>query len=258
METIKQRLENGKPTNIFVMTGMPHPAWVEIAAMHGGFHGVWLDQEHAAITQEKLELMALACKAAGLDCFARIAPTDYAAVMRPMEAGVGGIMLAQIQSRQHAEDVLRWAKFPPDGCRGLNTNNREGHYATVNPAEFLPRANRDRWVAVQIETQGALNDLDEIAQMKGVDHLFVGPADLSAALGVPGDFLHPKCQEALKRVAGATRNASKSWGILCRGREHAQFCRDLGCSLFALATEFGVIHAGFRAIRQSYGDFFDG
>jgi len=257
VETIKQRLAAGKHVNIFVVTAMPNPALVEIAALQGGFHGVWIDQEHAASTQERIELMALACRAAGLDSFVRLAPTDYAAVMRPFEAGVGGIMAAQIQSAAHAREVVAWARFPPEGRRGVNTNNREGRYALADIATLLRDANRDRWTALQIEVLPALRDVDEIAAIEGVDHLFVGPADLSTALGVPGEFLHPKVIEGMQKVADAAKKHGKTWGILCRGAEHAEKARAMGCSLFALATEFAVVHAGFRAVKETYRGFFE-
>jgi 4-hydroxy-2-oxoheptanedioate aldolase len=257
VERIKQRLAAGKSVNVFVLTAMPAPALVEIAAMHGGFHGVWIDQEHAAATQERIEALALACRAAGLDSFVRLAPTDYTAVMRPLEAGVGGIMAAQIQSAVHAKEVVAWAKFPPEGRRGVNMNNREGRYGNCDLASVLRDANRDRWIAVQIETLSALKEVDDIAAIDGVDHLFVGPADLSTALGVPGEFLHAKVIDGMQAVADAARRHGKTWGILCRGPEHAEKARSMGCSLFALATEFGVVHAGFKAVKENYKGFFE-
>jgi 4-hydroxy-2-oxoheptanedioate aldolase len=257
VHSIKDRLTAGQSVNIFVLTAMPAPALVEIAAMHGGFHGVWIDQEHAAATQERIETLTLACRAVGLDSFVRLAPTDYAAVMRPFEAGVGGVMAAQIQSAAHAKQVVEWAKFPPEGRRGVNMNNREGNYGLCDLASVLRDANRDRWIAVQIETLSALSEVKEIAKLDGVDHLFVGPADLSTALGVPGEFLHPKVKEAMGEVSAAVKSAGKTWGILCRGPEHAETARSMGCSLFALATEFGVVHAGFKAVKESYKGFFE-
>ena len=257
METIKQRLATGQRANIFVLTAMPAPPLVEIAAMYGGFHGVWIDQEHAASTQERIEVLALACRAAGLDSFVRLAPTDYAAVMRPLEAGVGGIMAAQIQTAAHAKEVVAWAKFPPEGRRGVNMNNREGRYGNCDLAATLRDANRDRWIAVQIEVLSALKEVREIAALDGVDHLFVGPADLSTALGVPGEFLHPKVIDAMQAVADAAKANGKTWGILCRGADHAETARKMGCSLFALATDFGVVNAGFKAVTETYKGFFE-
>jgi 4-hydroxy-2-oxoheptanedioate aldolase len=202
-------------------------------------------------------MLVLACRAVGLDSFVRLAPTDYAAVMRPFEAGVGGVMAAQIQSAAHARDVVSWAKFAPEGKRGVNMNNREGSYGRCDMAAVLRDANRDRWIAAQIETLSALAEVDQIAALEGVDHLFVGPADLSTSLGVPGEFLHPKVIDAMQAIASAASRNGKSWGILCRGPEHAATARKMGCSLFALATEFSVVHAGFQAIKESYRGFFE-
>jgi 2-dehydro-3-deoxyglucarate aldolase/4-hydroxy-2-oxoheptanedioate aldolase len=229
---------------------------IEIAGMHGGYHGVWIDQEHAALTLQQIEVLALACRSAGLDSYVRLAPTDYATVMRPMEAGVGGIMAAQIRSVEEVRRVVAWAKYPPQGIRGLNISNFEGNWATADAGEFVVRANRDRWVAIQIETLEALNQVEEIAKVEGVDHLFVGPLDLSISLGVPAQYLHAKCVGALERVSAAARAAGKTWGIVPRGPEHAAKCRELGCLLFAFALDLGLVHLGFRATRATYQDFF--
>lgn len=256
-ETIKQRLVDGKLVRIFCVGPLASPKWIEIAAIHGGYHGVWIDEEHAALTQQQIEVLALACRATGLDAYVRVAPTNYAAVMRPMEAGVNGIMAAQVRSVEEVRRIVSWAKYAPVGCRGLNTANWEGRWATADTGPLTASANRDRWVAIQIETVEALEQVGVIAMVDGVDHLFVGPADLSLSLGVPGQYMHSKCVAALERVSAAVRKAGKTWGILVRGAEHAHLCETLGCRLFAFANELTFVHAGFEAVRQMYADYFN-
>jgi 4-hydroxy-2-oxoheptanedioate aldolase len=236
--------------------GLANPKFIEICALHGGFHGVWIDQEHAGLTQSQIESLTLACRAAGMDSFVRLAPTDYATVMRPMEAGAGGVMAAQVHDAEQVRQVVDWAKYPPIGHRGLNISNYEGGWATRDPAEFIAESNRDRWLAIQIETAGALEEVEQIAAIEQVDHLFIGPADLSVSLGVPGQYLHPKCVEAIARVAEAAKASGKTWGILPRGPEHAAKCAELGCLLFAFATDLGVVNLGFQAAAKVYADFF--
>lgn len=257
METIKSRLEAGQQVNIFSVGAIPSPKWVELVALVGGYHGIWIDEEHAAVGLEQIEILTMACRSVGLDSYVRLAPVNYAAVMRPMEAGAGGIMAAQIRGAEEARQIVRWAKFPPLGERGLNASNHEGRYATRSLAEHVAACNRDRWLAMQIETLEALHEVDEIAATEGVDHLFVGPADLSLALGVPGEFLHPRCREALGQVARAVEQHGKSWGILVRGREHAVVCRDLGCRLFAYGNDLSVILGGLRGLADAYPGFLD-
>lgn len=254
-ESIKKRLAAGQPVHIFNIGSIPSPKIIEIAAASGGYHGVWIDQEHAALSLQQVEILALACRSVGLDSYVRLAATDYGAVMRPMEAGAGGIMAAQVRTPEEVQQIVKWAKFPPLGYRGLNLSNYEGGYTSRTPAEFVVAANRENWLSVQIETLEALESVEKIAAVEGIDHLFVGPADLSLSLGVPGDYMHPKCTAALERVAAATKAAGKTWGILVRGSEHAAFCRKLGCLLFAFASDLSALQQGFRQIKSQYSDF---
>jgi 2-keto-3-deoxy-L-rhamnonate aldolase RhmA len=234
------------------------PKWVELAGLYPQVGGVWIDQEHSAIYQHQLEMLLIACRAAGLDAFARVAPTDYTAIMRPYEAGCSGIMAAQIRTLPEVHQVLRWAHYPPLGQRGLFLGNAESRYGKVAAAEHLERASRQRWVAIQIETLEALEQVDAIAAEPGVDWLFVGPADLACALGVPGQVLHPRCREALNHVAQSCRQHGKPWGTLSRTVEHAECCRDLGCQLFSVYGDLDVVHHGFAATRTMFDDVIAG
>ncbi len=255
--SIKQRLADGKIVNVFAIGALPAPKIVELAALSGGYHAIWIDEEHAGLTQGQIEVLAMACRSVGLDSYVRLAPLNYAAVMRPMEAGVGGIMAAQIRTVDEARQVVSWAKFPPLGLRGANPSNYEGKYGTCKLAEHVVECNRDRWLSVQIETVESLAAVEEIAAIEGIDHLFVGPGDLSVALGVPGEFMHAKCLQALERIAAATRAAGKTWGILARGADHAAYCRKLGCQLFAYGNDLNVVLQGMRVLRESYSSMFD-
>jgi len=254
--SIKSRLASGQQVNVFTIGAIPSPKIIEMVAMAGGYHAIWIDEEHAGLTLNQIEILAMACRSVGLDSYVRVAPTNYAAVMRPMEAGVGGIMAAQIRSVEEARQVVRWAKFPPLGERGANASNFEGNYGTQSLAHHIQKCNDDRWLSLQIETSEALQQVDQIAAIEGVDNLFVGPADLSVALGVPGDFMHPRCREALQRVSEATLDQGKTWGILVRSREHADFCRSLGCQLYAYSNELAAFLAGLSVTRARYEDFF--
>ncbi|MEX0611742.1 MAG: aldolase/citrate lyase family protein, partial [Pirellulales bacterium] len=198
---IKQRLAAGQIVRAMHLTGFATPKVVEMLGRLGNMHGMWIDQEHAAIPHAMLELMMIACRAAGTDAFARVPLTDYAAIMRPYEAGCSGVMVAQVRTVAEVEQAVQWAKYPPVGKRGFFGANAEGGFGTIGMAKYVADANRDRWLAIQIETSEAVEVVDKIAATDGVDWLFVGPADLSVTLGVPGEFLHPKCVDALKRVA---------------------------------------------------------
>jgi len=255
--SIKSLLASGQQVNVFAIGAIPSPKIIEMVALVGGYQAIWIDEEHAGLTLNQIETLAMACRSVGLDSYVRVAPTDYAAIMRPMEAGVGGIMAAQVRGVAEAEQIVRWAKFPPLGQRGANASNFEGGYGTKPLVDHIGDCNDQRWLSLQIETNEALDHVEQIAAIPGVDNLFVGPADLSVALGVPGDFMHPKCREALTRVSQATLSQGKTWGILVRSRDHAEFCRSLGCQFYAYANDLAVFLAGLRGIRANYDDFFN-
>jgi 2-keto-3-deoxy-L-rhamnonate aldolase RhmA len=165
-------------------------------------------------------------------------------------------MVAQIRTLEEVHQVVQWAKYPPHGTRGLFTANAECGYATVSPAEHVIRANQQRWLAIQIETAEAVEQVDKIAAVEGVDLLFVGPGDLACTLGVPGEAMHPKCVAALQRVSSACQSAGIPWGVLSRDPLHAAKCRELGCRLFSLASDMDIVHRGLLATQQLFGDFY--
>jgi 2-dehydro-3-deoxyglucarate aldolase/4-hydroxy-2-oxoheptanedioate aldolase len=254
---IKDRLQTGQIVRAMHVTGFATPKVIELVGMLGNLHGIWFDQEHAAIPHAQLELLVMACRATGVDAFARVPLTDYATVMRPMEAGCSGVMIAQVRKLEEVEQAVEWAKYPPVGKRGFFGGNVESEFGRIDMKTHVASANRDRWLSIQIETPEAVEIADRIAATDGVDWLFVGPADLSVTLGVPGEFLHPKCVEALQRVAAATKKAGKSWGILSRDAEHARCCRELGCQLFSIYGDIDLLRVGLRAIEERFPELRD-
>src|SRR5437763_15451994 len=140
---LKELLAQNKLVRVFGMGQLCHPKLVDIIGMHGGYDAVWLDQEHAGISIAQIEQACLAARAVGLDSFVRLAPTDYATVMRPLEAGAGGVMAAQVRDARQARDVVRWAKFHPIGLRGVNGTGVDGRYGTIPMAEYFEKANAE-------------------------------------------------------------------------------------------------------------------
>src|SRR5882757_5133657 len=140
MSIIKERLEAGKIVRTMHVVGYATPRVIELTGLLGNFHGVWFDQEHSAIPHATLEMMLIACRAAKLDAFARVAPTDYATVMRPMETGCSGVMIAQVRTLAEVEQCVQWAKYPPVGIRGTFTGNAETKYGKIGLAEQVVAA----------------------------------------------------------------------------------------------------------------------
>lgn len=256
MPAIKQQLDEGKVVRVVFMGALSSPKLIEVVAIHGNWDGIFLDQEHTGMTQRELEARLMAARASGMDALVRVAPTDYGTVMRPMESGAGGVMVAQIRTVDQVEKVVKWAKYPPVGVRGMFGANIESGYGSTDVAEHVVRANHQRWLSIQIETAEAVDCVDQIAAVEHVDNLFVGPSDLACALGVPGEVMHPRCVAALERLSAAARAEGKSWGILPHSCEHVQKCLDLGCQLFCVGGDLDLVRRGVDSIRQTYSMLF--
>lgn len=256
METIKQRLARGQLVRALGVGRVLHHNLVQITGIHGHYHCLWYDLEHVGNSIENLEVALLAARAHGLDTFVRIAPTDYAIVTRCLEAGASGVMTAQITSAAQAEEMVQWLKFHPRGRRGLNTGGFDAGYTKLTIPQFFEKSNRESFLAIQIETLGALEECDAIAAIDGVDLLFVGPSDLSQALGVPGDFFHADCVAALDRVAAACRRHGKHWGAVCMNAKHASLMLERGCKMLSPASDVKLVVAGLQAVERDFPEIF--
>jgi len=257
MPRIKELLAAGRPVRLFGLGQLVLPKLVELLGENGGFDALWLDAEHSQQGMREIELATMAARLYGLDHFVRMPATDYASIMRMLEAGAGGVMVSMVRSAAEAEQAVRWVKFWPRGERGLNGGNRDGRFGLTPLAEYVQKANAETFVGIQIETAGAIDAVAEIAAIPDVDLIFVGPADISQVLGIPGDFENPRCLEVIDRIADACQRAGKPWGIVPRGPEYAARMAAKGCRMFVLGSDVGAIHSGIRAAKERYSAFWE-
>lgn len=249
---LKELLAQGKLVRVFGLGQLCHPKIVEMVGFHGGYDAVWLDQEHAGISIAQIEEASRAARGVGLDSFVRLTATDYATTMRPLEAGAGGIMAAQVRSASQAEEIVRWSKFYPLGLRGVNGSGVDGRYGTLPRDEYFRRANADTFVAIQIEHVEAVEEVDKIASIKEVDVLFIGPADLGQSMGLVGEWDHPRLWQAFERVARAAKANGIHWAILPPTAAYARRCIDMGCRMLALGMDIGVVNRGLKAVQAEF------
>jgi 2-dehydro-3-deoxyglucarate aldolase/4-hydroxy-2-oxoheptanedioate aldolase len=184
--------------------------------------------------------------------FVRMPLTGYAAVTQSLESGVDGVMAAQVAGVAEAEQFVRWAKFAPRGVRGVNTQGADGHFTHKASADLAHDANRDHFVAIQIETLGALEQADEIAQIDGVDLLFIGPQDLAGSLGVLGQLNHARVWEAIERVADVCQKRQVAWGIVPFDPACATRVVELGCRMLSFTSDVQALRLGIEAVKGRF------
>jgi 2-keto-3-deoxy-L-rhamnonate aldolase RhmA len=209
-----------------------------------GFDWLLIDLEHGAGGEEALVGQVLAGAAHAVPVVVRVESLERVRVGRVLDLGVAGVMLPRVGDAEEAGRVARWARYSPDGERGVATYNRACGFGTR--PEVLQTANDDVTVILQIETRGALADVEQIAATPGVDGLFVGPRDLSQALDVPGDFDAPVYQKALERVAAAAAARCIAAGILAKDREAAERYAAMGFRLIAVGSDSSFVVDGAR------------
>lgn len=253
---LKDLLRQGKLVRVFCLGQLQSPKIVEMIAMFGGYDAIWLDQEHGGLSIEHIEHLTRAARASGIDTFVRLTATDYATTMRPLEAGAGGIMAAQVRTAPEVEQIVRWAKFHPRGHRGINNTGVEARYGTVPIVEYLKQANENSFLAVQIENADAVENVEQIASIPDVDLLFIGPADLSQSLGFPAEWDHPKHWQAVERVARAAAKNHVAWATLPANPAYARRCVELGCKMLSLGIDVWIVNRGLKAFQDEYREFF--
>jgi 2-dehydro-3-deoxyglucarate aldolase/4-hydroxy-2-oxoheptanedioate aldolase len=176
----------------------------------------------------------------------RVESGERIRVGRALDLGAGGIMVPQVHSVEQAMRVARWMRTQPAGERGIALFTRGMDLGRVDHAGAAER-HADLLSIVQIESQAGLAAVEGIAEVEGIDVLFVGPADLSHALGIPGRLDHPLFLEAVARVGRACQAADKVAGVMVRLPEDVARYADLGYRFFAISTEANILDRALRS-----------
>lgn len=180
----------------------------ELAAI-AGFDCVWVDQEHSAQDWSVINSQVWSSKAHDTDIMVRVPRGSYSDLIKPLEMDATGIMVPHVMSLQDAQQIIKKTRFHPIGRRPVDGGNADGAYTNLDFHDYLEQANRERFIALQIEDPEPLEDLDAIAALDGFDMLFFGPGDFSQGIGAPGEWDHPKLTDARKRVAEAANKHGK-------------------------------------------------
>ena len=205
-----------------------------------GFDVILLDREHTALNSETiLEHIRLA-RALEIPCMVRAAELSYSEVNRVMDQAPDGLYVPRIRTRQDVEEVVRLAKFPPRGVKGFGASTcPAGKYLGWQPdlKKQLDFFNNDFVLGIQIETKEALEHLDDILSVPGIDIAVIGNDDLTLGLGMPGQFEHPDYTAEIRRVIAACQRYGILPGIACGDPEKIRFWKDQGMRVFWAASD---------------------
>ncbi|MGZ8231709.1 MAG: HpcH/HpaI aldolase family protein [Burkholderiales bacterium] len=193
---MKEKLHAGEPAfGVSVM--IPSPQIVEMIAA-AGFDWVLLDCEHGTLTLESVELMAMAAEASGITAIARPSTRSPEHILQVLDRGVMGVQVPHVNTAAEAREVIAAVKYHPIGRRGLAAGTRAAVYdAHGTLADYVKAANDATLIAIQLEDEPAIENIDELLRVDGIDVFFIGPSDLSQAMGHPGNPRAPRVAEAI-------------------------------------------------------------
>jgi 4-hydroxy-2-oxoheptanedioate aldolase len=146
--------------------------------------------------------------------------------------------------------VVRWSKFGPLGTRGFDGGNPDMPYCRADFAEYIREANEETWIVIQIESPQALERVDEIAAVEGVDVIMLGPADFSILAGIPGQFQHPRIDEALRKIAAAADRHGKAWGTTAGTPERVRELIERGALWTTCGCDLIWVKNGLEQARR--------
>jgi len=198
---MKEKLRAGEPVyGVSVM--IPSPQIVEMVGA-AGFDWVLLDCEHGTLTLESVELMAMAAEACGITAVARPVTRSPEHILQVLDRGVMGVQVPHVNTAEDARRVVAAVKYHPLGQRGLAAGTRAAAYdAHGTLADYVKAANDATLIAIQLEDEAAIRNIDELLRVDDIDVFFIGPSDLSQSMGHPGN---PKAPAVAAAIDGSFR-----------------------------------------------------
>jgi 2-keto-3-deoxy-L-rhamnonate aldolase RhmA len=251
---LHDRLAEGATVVGTMLVEIRQPGVMTLLA-NAGFDFVLIDTEHGPFGIESIAELSRAALGAGLTPIVRVPELTYAHVTRPLDAGAQGIMLPRVTRREQVEECLRHMKYAPAGRRGAVLARGHTGFRAGPLAEVLAAMNRETFLIVQIETREAVERVEEIVAVPGVDAALVGPTDLSVALGVPGRMDDPVLVAAIEKTMAACRSRGVVPAIHTNDVAMTASWARRGMRLVSINSEAGLLIAGARqaveAIRAS-------
>ena len=251
---IRQKLSAGQTVIGTMLVEIRQPGIMTLLA-NAGFDFVLIDNEHGPFSVETIADLSRAARDAGVTPIVRIPELSYAHVAQSLDGGAQGIMLPRVIERAQVEECVRYMKYAPEGKRGAVLGR--GHLAfKAGPlAETLAAMNRETFLVVQIETAEAVERLEEILAVPGVDAALIGPTDLSFALGVPGRMEDPKLVAAIEKTLAACLARKVIPAIHTNDAGMTAKWAGRGMRLVSINSEAGLLVAGasqaIKTIRDS-------
>ena len=225
------------------------PVAIEVVS-HSGYDWLLLDTEHSPNDVTDILSHLQAAQSGTASCIVRPAWNDMVLIKRYLDIGAQTLLLPFVQTPEEARRAVEWTRYPPKGVRGITGSGRASRYGRVK--DYLKNASSEICVLVQVETRTALNELEAIARVDGVDGVFIGPSDLAASLGHLGNPAHADVQAAIKDAVERLKKVGKPAGILTGNEDEARRYIEWGFLFVAVGADVGLLAKNADALAKKF------
>ena len=230
---------------------MSSPISAEIVGQ-AGFDWLLVDGEHSANDYKDFMHQLMALKDSPSAPVVRPQWSEPVIVKRLMDLGFYNFLFPFIETEEHAKAMVAATRYPPDGMRGVALLQRGNKYGYIT--DYPEKINENVGVLVQIESLQGVENVEAIANVEGVDGLFIGPSDLSVAMGHFCQPMHPDVQAAMQKIIAAGKAAGKTIGIIAPVEEQARMYLEMGVNLVAVGADLGILKNATFELRKKYKD----
>ncbi len=248
-----QKIRNGEIIYGIMLAEIDNPEII-LAIKAAGFDSVFIDLEHGAFSLESVKSIARICVDNEIFCFARVNSMDSSFINRIQDVGVAGIMLAHSEDPKTIQGIIEAIKYPPIGSRGFGVRGVHSNYEILSVSEKMTHLNQNSAIIIQIESQKGVQNIEDIAKIKHIDALFIGPTDLSISLGVPGQIDHDLVNEHVETTLKIGKKHNIPVGYYSTDPNRLQYWKDKGCTLLYCGTEISLMMSAGKAILSKLWD----
>lgn len=244
----KRAIREGRP-QIGLWSSLSSNYSVEVIA-GAGFDWILLDTEHSPNDLESVLGQAQAAAAYPAAAIARVPWNDMVTIKRYLDIGIQTLLIPYVCTPQEAKDAVSYTRYPPAGVRGVAGTTRATRFGRVK--DYATRAHEELCVLVQVETKDALDQLEAICAVDGVDGVFIGPADLHASMGYPGETSNPKVVPLIEEAMRRIRKCGKAPGVLTAADADIRKYLAAGALFCAVGADVGILARGAEALAAKY------
>ena len=252
--TVKQKLLAGGSSIGTFMFEFNSPGSARVAAAAGAEFALF-DMEHTGWSVETIRMLCATSHGTDMLPLVRVPATEYHFIARVLDMGAQGVMVPMVESVEQAEKFVNSAKYPPVGRRGSAFGIAHDDYSGGDVVAKMQQSNEHQLLIAQIETAAGLENVEAIAAVDGIDVLWIGQSDLSASIGVPGQFEHPKFVAAMDRVITACNDNGKVGGFMPTTLDLAEVVAEKGFRMLAWSGDVWIYKAGLTAGMNSLREF---